>query len=788
MKKVTLLSLAALVTIILSACGGGGGSGGSSGQASTPGSYTISQGVAQKGPLQIGSSVTVAELDSRLIPNGKIYLTEVSDNLGNFSLGSSIGTSLVLIQAQGFFMDENTGRFTSSSITLRGISDLSIELSPSVNVLTTLQYIRLKNLINGGKSYQEAYKQSQDEVLGAFGVSADSITDSNSLYRMKINGSSDSDAVLLAISATLAKAASLRGGSSTAAELSDIINTIASDLSQSGRITTASIRSELSAAQIALDSNLVRANVQNFYAARGIAVVPPRFEDWVSKDGVSVLPVRTLASPADFSIPRLINAIPNQSYTSQELVVSGLPDGVSVAVNASLGSTIIKNSIPVTGLFSSAKNGDKFSLKTTSAAYGGSVSSTLIIGTKAADWLLATQSPGNVNPSDFALNQLLNAIPSRAYTSNEITIAGLADGEVAYISADAGASINLNGAPITGTSVIGKNGDVVSLSAVGPAYGGSANYRLSIGLRFADWRIVAQSPALVMPNDFLFTSLIGEVGQLVTSEAITISGLNPGEVAQANLTLTGNLPNGASLLVNGVIASSLPAIVNPGDRLAIRTTLTSSFGATGTIKLTVGSKSSDWILTTRSPVAKYYKRFGASGSLIQDRYTSGTTYTYYAIPFTTSSAFLLRYFALGLYNGNVDSVSLYSNSSGSNIPGSLLGTASVGSIFSSSTSYTYPSGGYTSSGSSTTYTDSSNNVYWISSKIQGKFASGISLASNTRYWIVVKWNNGFPHDERVDASTDAVFDFSQAQASNDGVAWTGISIVGGSVPALFMTD
>jgi hypothetical protein len=789
MKKALTLSLATFLALFLSACGGGGGStSSSSGQASTPGSYAISQGVAQKGPLQIGSSVTVAELDSKLIPNGKIYLTEVSDNLGNFSLGSSIGTSLVLIQAQGFFMDENTGKFTSSSITLRGISDLSVESAPSVNVLTTLQYIRLKNLINSGKTYQDAYKQAQDEVLNAFGVSIDSITNSSSLYRMKINGSSDSDAVLLAISSTLAKAASLRNGSSTAAELSDIINTIASDLSQSGKITTASIQSELVAAQVALDTTLVRSNVQNFYAARGITVDPPRFEDWVSKDGASTLPVRTLINPSDFSISKTNNALPSQGYTSQEFVVSGLPDGVSVAVKASLGSSIIKNSTPIIGLFSSAKNGDKFSLKSTSAAYGGSVNSSLTIGTKTADWVVTTQSPGNVNPTSFALNQLLNAIPNRSYTSNEITIAGLADGEVAFITSDTGATIKLNGSPASGASVIGKNGDVVSLSAVGPAYGSMASYKLTIGSRSATWSVVAQAPSLVTPNNFSFTSLVGEVGQLVTSETIAINGLNSGEVAQAYLTLTGDLPNGASLLINGVVAPALPAIINPGDQLAIRTTLTGSFGSTATIKLTVGTKSSNWTLTTRTPTAKYYKRFGAPGALIQDRYTSGTTYAYYAIPFTSSSAFLLRYFALGIYNGSVDSVSLYSNSVGGNTPGSLLGTASVGSIFNSSSSYTYPSGGYTLSGSGTTYTDASNTIYWISSKIQGKFSSGISLASNTKYWIVVKWNNGFPHDERVDDSTGSTFDFSQAQGSNNGVTWAPISIVGGAVPALFMTD
>jgi len=139
-----MLKVVLTMTLLLAAACGGGGNG-SSGGSTTAGSYTISKGVAQKGPLQIGSTVTIAELDDNLNPTGKIFITEVTDNLGNFKLGSTISTKLALIVAQGFFMDENTGDFTSSAITLRGISDLSVETAPSVNVLTTLQYIRLKN-------------------------------------------------------------------------------------------------------------------------------------------------------------------------------------------------------------------------------------------------------------------------------------------------------------------------------------------------------------------------------------------------------------------------------------------------------------------------------------------------------------------------------------------------------------------------------------------------------------------------------------------------------------------
>ena len=784
-QKIALVTALALLT----ACGGG--SGGSSGGATTSGSYTISKGVAQKGPLQIGSTVTIAELDDNLNPTGKIFITEVTDNLGNFELGSTISTKLALIVAQGFFMDENTGDFTSSAITLRGISDLSVETAPSVNVLTTLQYIRLKNLIASGTPFQAAYKQSQEEVLKAFGVDPLKITDLGSLYQMKIHGSSDPDGVLLAISATLGKAAAMRNGSSTAAQLSDIMNTIASDLSQSGAITTNSVKTELTAAQIALDVSSVRTLVQNFYANRGITITAPAFEDWVSNDGTNSLPRRTQISPSTFTFSDSINARPNQSYTSPEITVAGLPDATNVNVVVNTGSTIIKNGTAISGLYSAAKNGDKLAVRTTSAAYGSSVSSTLSIGALSSSWRLASQAPANVNPSAFAINAISNSIPDQSYTSSGITIAGLNDGEVAYINSTSGSIISLNGTSTGTNSTIGQNGDLVTLNASGPAYSSSATYTVTIGSRSADWTLTAQSPTAVTPTSFSLDSTTDEINQLITSNTITVGGLATGEVAQANLTASGTLPSGASLLVNGVIKAQLPTIVNQGDQISIRTTLASGFGTSGTITLSIGTRSSNWVVSSRKPSAKYYKRFGAANTNIQDSYTSGTTYTYYAIPFIAGSSFVMRYFALGLYNGSTDSVYLYSNDSVNNVPSSLLSTATLASTFSDSTSYTYPNGGYTSTSSSTTFTDASNVVYWVSGKIQGKFGSGINLTANNKYWIVVKWNNNFPHDDRVDASTGATFDFSQAKGSSDGASWSNINtgiLSAGAVPAFFITD
>jgi hypothetical protein len=785
-----MLKVVLTMTLLLAAACGGGGNG-SSGGSTTAGSYTISKGVAQKGPLQIGSTVTIAELDDNLNPTGKIFITEVTDNLGNFKLGSTISTKLALIVAQGFFMDENTGDFTSSAITLRGISDLSVETAPSVNVLTTLQYIRLKNLIASGTAFQAAYKQSQDEVLKAFGVDPLKITDLGSLYQMKINGSSDADGVLLAISATLGKAAAMRNGSSTAAQLSDIMNTIASDLSQSGAITTNSVKTELTAAQIALDVNSVRTLVQNFYANRGITITAPVFEDWVSKDGTNSLPRRTQISPSSFTFADSINARPNQSYTSSEITVAGLPDATNVNVIVNTGSTIIKNGTAISGLYSAAKNGDKLAVRTTSAAYGSSVSSTLAIGALSSSWRLASQAPANVNPSAFAINAISNSIPDQSYTSSGITIAGLNDGEVAYINSTSGSIISLNGTSTGTNSTIGQNGDVVTLNASGPAYSSNATYTVTIGSRSADWTLTAQSPTAVTPTSFSLNSTTDEINQLITSNTITVGGLATGEVAQANLTLSGTLPSGASLLVNGVIKTQLPTIVNQGDQISIRTTLASNFGAAGTISLSIGTKSSNWTVSTRKPSVKYYKRRGAANSYLDNWYSDGTTHTYYAIPFIPSASFSMRYFSLGVSNGTTDSAYLYTNNSGSDGPDALLATATLGSTFTENSNYTYPYNGYTSTGSGTTYTDNAGDIYWLSGMIQGKFGSGVSVSANRKYWIVVKWNNNFAHDSRVEASTGGTFDFSQIKGSSDGVSWTNVTtgiLNAGAVPAFFMTD
>lgn len=156
--------LAWCLLALLTACGGGGGSsGGGEPPAENP-TYSLS-GRAQKGPFAIGSQISADELNANLTSTGKSYKTQTSDSLGNFSFSPPLGTKLVSIQANGYYVDEITGRLSTSVINLQATVDLSVMPTPTVNVLTSLQSTRLKTLMTQGASYSTAYSQSQNEVL-----------------------------------------------------------------------------------------------------------------------------------------------------------------------------------------------------------------------------------------------------------------------------------------------------------------------------------------------------------------------------------------------------------------------------------------------------------------------------------------------------------------------------------------------------------------------------------------------------------------------------------------------
>jgi YVTN family beta-propeller protein len=399
--KISRIALMCFATIaLLTACGSGSGGGtpASSPTTTTPvttpvtGTYTL-KGQFQKGPFAIGSAISVNELDENLNPTGIVYNIQTSDDLGNFSVATKVHSHLVEIIGDGFYMDELTGQLSTTRIQLRAIADLNVNPAVTVNILTSLQELRLKALITQGQTYAAANTQSQNEVLTAFGIDPTKVAGLSNLYSMKINGSADQDSVLLALSVILSQMATnaaTTNVTSQPAELSNYVNTIAAQIQNAGAITNTAYNTARSLAATLIPLATVRSNIETYYATRGIALVAPKFEEWIDKDASGVLP-RRLVPNTGLLFSNTTGVNPNVLITSNTITVAGIGTGIAAPVTVDSSTTLIKNGAAITGSSSTAVDGDTIALRVTSLGYGLTNTSTISVGSTSATWAVASQ-------------------------------------------------------------------------------------------------------------------------------------------------------------------------------------------------------------------------------------------------------------------------------------------------------------------------------------------------------------------------------------------------------------
>jgi len=194
-NPIARLALVFAFALGIGACGGGGGGGG----APAGGADGIS-GNIQKGPFIVGSTITIQELDNNLNPNGTLFNTETTNDLGAFDLASRVNTRFVEIIADGFYFDEIANNLSQAQLTLRTLSDVNQNTDVKINLLTSLAKGRIKNLVDGGLSFADAQAQAQSEVLAMFNIQA---TPSANFDQMDISQAGDANAMLLATSAVV---------------------------------------------------------------------------------------------------------------------------------------------------------------------------------------------------------------------------------------------------------------------------------------------------------------------------------------------------------------------------------------------------------------------------------------------------------------------------------------------------------------------------------------------------------------------------------------------------------
>jgi uncharacterized protein (TIGR02145 family) len=182
-------------------------------------------GVSQKGPFVEGSTATLYELNDGFAQTGRSFRDIIADNKGSFEIkGVELISPYAMLEASGYYRNEVTGEVSKGPITLFAIADIREKDNVNVNLLTHLEYYRVLNLVEGGKSVAEAKKQAQKEILAVFSINGNFENSED----MSIFGTTEGDAALLAISVLLQ-------GNLVEGEFSQRLTNFAQSLKESGK-------------------------------------------------------------------------------------------------------------------------------------------------------------------------------------------------------------------------------------------------------------------------------------------------------------------------------------------------------------------------------------------------------------------------------------------------------------------------------------------------------------------------------------------------------------------------
>jgi uncharacterized protein (TIGR02145 family) len=231
-------------------------------------------GFVQKGPYLNGTSVTIYELTNELVPTGKNFPSQISDNAGTFEIKNiNLISQYVLLKADGFYFNEITNESSTAQLTLYALSDLTNKTDLNVNVLSTLEKGRAEYLISNGKSFAEAKKQAQTEIIGIFEMTKTDMTKSEEL---DISKTGDDNAILLAVSSVLQ-------GNLAVAELSELIANIGSDIREDGILNDQVLGEKLVFNAHKLYPDQIRKNLEDRYKSLNVVVNIPDFEKYIGQ-------------------------------------------------------------------------------------------------------------------------------------------------------------------------------------------------------------------------------------------------------------------------------------------------------------------------------------------------------------------------------------------------------------------------------------------------------------------------------------------------------------------------
>ncbi|HRZ80644.1 MAG TPA: hypothetical protein P5044_11605, partial [bacterium] len=356
-----------------------------------------------------GSEITIAEIDSELVPIGTSYTTETEDDFGSFQISKEMSTNFVEVTSAGFYFNEVEGKLSTAAISFRVVSDLTEEKPVNINILTTIERERIKVLIGEGKTFEEARVQAETEILAVFNIHD---METTNFQEMDISKEGDSNAILLAISAVLQQG-------NTEAELSELISKIAQDIKLDGKLDASGQIEEIKQNGMALDLAAVRTNLEARYEDLGLVLTIPKFEDFVDSDGDGLINRYDLNE--DFEA--VTEADLEKEYISNEITVVLPPFYAEAPITTDKGILVINSEEKSNS--ENVMSGDKVAIKLkASKTHGVTEKASLRIECDPSYEISCGFSVTTKADKYFSLNftPVTDAELNKDYTSNEQTV------------------------------------------------------------------------------------------------------------------------------------------------------------------------------------------------------------------------------------------------------------------------------------------------------------------------------------------------------------------------------
>ena len=262
--------------ILFAACSDSKVAGGSSDDAGIIADLNVA-GVSQKGPFVKGSAVTVQGIDCKTMElTGERFDGVVKSDKGDFEVNNvNLSSTCAVFEVTGFYLNEISGQKTNGELTLRALTDLTDRKNVNINLLTHLEYERIKHLVTVKKlSFAEAKTQAEREVLASFDIS----NEVEGFENLNIFESGDGNAALLAVSVLMQADADV-------AKLEERTNEFSAAVATNGSWDNEEAKTEIADwvrdAEASGKIEMIRKNVENWNESNKVSA----FEKYVESFG-----------------------------------------------------------------------------------------------------------------------------------------------------------------------------------------------------------------------------------------------------------------------------------------------------------------------------------------------------------------------------------------------------------------------------------------------------------------------------------------------------------------------